>query len=100
MKSDAEGLSMSYKKTKITAKKSIETISDFNLKDINPSSITMETSGRNVIVTATTYYMDKIIKFYQDGEIKNYQNKIEIEANDIENARSIKILLAAISGKD
>jgi hypothetical protein len=100
MKSDAEGLSMSYKKTKITAKKSIETISDFNLKDINPSSITMETSGRNVTVTATTYYMDKIIKFYQDGEIKNYQNKIEIEANDIENARRIKILLAAISGKD
>lgn len=97
---DAEGLSVTFKKVEITSKKSEETISEFNLKDINPGSVMMETSGKNVIVTASTYYMDKIIKFYEDGEIENYQNTIEIEANDIENARRIKLLLEAITGKD
>lgn len=98
--SNAEGLSVTFKKVKITSKKSEETISEFNLKDINSGSVVMETSGKNVIVKASTYYMDKIIKFYEDGEIKNYQNSIEIEANDIENARRIKLLLEAITGKD
>ncbi len=98
--SDAEGLSVTFKKVEITSKKSEETISEFNLKDINPGSVMMETSGKNVTVKASTYYMDKIIKFYEDGEIENYQNTIEIEANDIENARRIKILLEAITGKE
>ena len=100
LESDAEGLSVTFKKVEITSKKSEETISEFNLKDINPGSVTMETSGKNVIVKASTYYMDKIIKFYEDGEIENYQNTIEIEANDIENARRIKLLLEAITGKE
>ncbi len=100
LESDAEGLSITFKKVEITSKKSEETISEFNLKDINPGSVTMKTSGKNVIVTASTYYMDKIIKFYKNGEIENYQNTIEIEANDIENARRIKLLLEAITGKE
>lgn len=100
LESDAEGLSVTFKKVEITSKKSEETISEFNLKDINPGSVTMETSGKNVIVKASTYYMDKIIKFYEDGEIENYQNTIEIEANDIENARRIKLLLETITGKE
>ncbi|MAZ71984.1 MAG: hypothetical protein CMC70_02445 [Flavobacteriaceae bacterium] len=100
LESDAEGVSVTFKKVEITSKKSEETISEFNLKDINPGSVTMDTSGKNVTVTASTYYMDKIIKFYEDGEIENYQNTIEIEANDIENARRIKLLLEAITGKD
>lgn len=100
LSSDAEGLSVTFKKVEITSKKSEETVSEFNLKDINPGSVMMETSGKSVIVKASTYYMDKIIKFYEDGEIENYQNSIEIEANDIENARRIKFLLETITGKE
>lgn len=78
-------------------KKSEEEIYEFGLKDINPKSITMTTSGKNVQVEMSTKYFEKIIKTYKDGEIKSYGNKITIEAAGIENAREIVRLFIAIT---
>jgi hypothetical protein len=64
-------------KVKIPSNSSKEAINEFTLADIKPSSVKMQNSGKNVVVTASTYYIDKIIKFYEDGEIKNYQNTFE-----------------------
>jgi hypothetical protein len=60
----------------------------------------MQTSGKNVTVKASTYYLEKIIQYYEDGEIENYQNEIEIQANSIENARRLTTLLRKLTGKE
>ncbi len=94
---DEENNSLKFISTVITSKSSKEKVSEFNLSDINSGSIKMETSGKNVIVTANTYYLEKIIKYYEDGKIKNYKNTILIQANNIENARLIKHLLKELT---
>ena len=94
-----DGNSVAFKSLLVKEKSSEEHIFEFNLSDINPSSVKMETSGKDVVVTAATYYLEKIIKFYEDGEIGNYQNEIEIHAVDIENARAIANYLKHSVGK-
>ena len=84
----------------VSTKSSKQKTYAFNLSDINPASVKMLTSGKNVTVIANTYYLEKIIQYYEDGEIENYQNEIEIQANSIENARRITTLLKKVSGKE
>lgn len=79
------------------SKKSEEVVFEFGIKDLNPKSVVMDTSGKNVQVEMSTKYFEKIIKTYQDGEIKSYGNKITIEASSIENAREIVRLFTAIT---
>jgi hypothetical protein len=83
----------------ITDKKSTEKIYEFNLRDINPSSVMFQTSSKNVYVTISTNYMEKIIQFYEDGAIKNYQNSIDLQAENIENARTIVNLFKKVLDK-
>lgn len=83
----------------ITDKKSTEKIYEFNLRDINPSSVMFQTSSKSVYVTISTNYMEKIIQFYEDGAIKNYQNSINIQAENIENARTIVNLFKKVLEK-
>ena len=92
--------SIVFKQIEVTSKSSEERTYDFNLSDINPASIKMETSGKNVTIVANTYYLEKIIQYYEDGEIENYQNEIEIQAGTIENARTITTLFKKVSGKE
>ena len=44
--------------------------------------------------------VDRNLQNYKDGEIKNYTNKISIQAKDIENAREIASLLTIITEKN
>ncbi|PHS64895.1 MAG: hypothetical protein COB12_07410 [Flavobacterium sp.] len=88
-----------FTNTIINTKSSKEQIFEFNLSDINSNSIKMNTSGKNVTVTASTYHLEKIIKYYENGAIKNYQNEIEIQAINIENARLITNLLVSLTEK-
>jgi hypothetical protein len=88
-----------FTNTIINTKSSKEQTFEFNLSDINSNSIKMNTSGKNVTVTANTYHLEKIIKYYENGAIKNYQNEIEIQAVNIENARLITNLLVSLTEK-
>jgi len=85
--------------TEISDKKSVEKIFEFNMRDINPSSVTFQTSSKSVYVTLQTNYLEKIIKYYEDGAIKNYQNSIDIRSENIENARVIVDLFKNIISK-
>lgn len=80
-------------------KSSKETIYEFGLGDINPKNIAITTSGKYAMVELNTKHLEKIIKTYQDGEIKSYAYKIEIQATDIENARRIANLLEFVTQK-
>lgn len=77
-------------------KNSKETIYEFGLGDINSKNITITTSGKHAMVELNTKHLEKIIKTYQDGEIKSYAYKTAIQAADIENARHIADLLKYI----
>lgn len=88
-----------FKNTEITEKASKTKIYEFNLNDINPSTVEMNTSSTNVFVNVNTNYMEKIIKYYEDGVIKNYQNSINIYTSNIEEARTIVELFKKIVQK-
>ena len=85
---DDEGL-LKFKKIEITKKASKEHLYECYLPDLNPSNVKFKTSGKNVRVELKTNKLEKIIKYYVEGEIKKYQNTISIEVSDIENAREL-----------
>ena len=74
-------------------KKSVETVHEFSLKDINPKNCKIVVKGKHVITELNTNHLEKIIKTYVDGQIKPYQSKVPIESNDIEVARQIMGIL-------
>jgi hypothetical protein len=80
-------------------KSSKETIYEFGMGDINPKNISITTSGKQVMVELNTKHLEKIIKTYQDGNIKSYAYKIAIQATDVENARHIVNTLKFITQK-
>ncbi len=94
---DDSAKTIKFTKIFSNTKKSEEQIFEFGIKDINSKSVEMTTSGKNVIVEMSTKYFEKIVKTYEDGEIKSYGNKISIEASTIENAREIVSLLQIIT---
>jgi len=90
---------MQFKNTEFTEKASKMKLYEFNLNDINPTTVEMNTSSTSVFVTITTNYLEKIIKYYEDGAIKNYQNTINIYTSNIEEARTIVELFKKILQK-
>ena len=94
---DEAAKTLKFTKIFSNTKKSEEQVFEFGIKDINSKSIEMTTSGKNVIVEMSTKYFEKIIKTYEDGEIKSYGNKITIEASTVENAREIVSLLQLLT---
>jgi len=85
-----------FKNTVVTKKSSKEKLYEVNLSDLKAKTVRIKTSGKNVTVIVKTVHLEKIIKYYENGTTKSYQNKIEIHATDIENARKIVNLLKAI----
>ena len=88
--------SIQFVSTEISDKKSKAKTYEFNLKDINPKTVEINTSKTNVFVTVKTNYLEKIIKYYEDGVISNYQNTFNIYTSNIEEAREIAELFKKI----
>lgn len=88
-----------FKNTEITEKASKTKVYEFNLNDINPVTVAINTSSTSVFVTVNTNYMEKIIKYYEDGAIKNYQSTFNIYTSNIEDARTIVELFKKILQK-
>ena len=81
-------------KTKIDAKGGVEEVFELNISDINPHTINYQIKGKVLAVEFETNFKDKIIKYYKDGEIKNYLYGLEIVYDDIEKARNAISALA------
>ncbi|MDD3004760.1 hypothetical protein [Flavobacterium sp.] len=94
-----EETAVQFKTTEITEKVSKTKLYEFNLSDINPATVQINTSSANVFVTVNTNYMEKIIKYYEDSAIKNYQNTFNIYTSNIEEARTIVELFKKILQK-
>ena len=81
-------------------KKSVETVQEFSLNDINPKNCSIKVKGKHVIAALNTQHLEKIVKTYVDGQIKPYQYKVGIEAKGIEAAREIVTIVQSIAANN
>lgn len=71
-----------------------EQVYEFNLADINPTSVAVDVRGKWMYVVAETDSKGKIIKYYKDGKIQPYTSSLQFAVNDVDMARN---LVSAIS---
>ena len=87
---DPDEKKLEFKKTVSDGKTVKEYLYEVSLDDLNPKSLEIVVSGKKVAVIAKTKHMEKAVKSYKDGKVLPYQNKIEIMAGDVNEARKIK----------
>ncbi|MEO9851669.1 MAG: hypothetical protein ABJE80_03275 [Reichenbachiella sp.] len=78
-----------FTKIEIDEKGSKELIYELNFADLNERNIDFDVSGRSISVKLETNFKEKIIKYYKDGEIQNYENEFTIHTNDVEESRNL-----------
>ncbi|SMD32635.1 hypothetical protein SAMN04488029_0985 [Reichenbachiella faecimaris] len=78
-----------FTKIEIDEKGSTEHIYELNFADLNERNIDFDISGRSISVILETNFKEKIIKFYKDGEIQNYEEEFTIHANNVEESRNL-----------
>jgi hypothetical protein len=66
-----------------------EQVYEFNLSDINPTSVAVDVKGKWLYVVMETDYKGKIIKAYKDGKIQPYTSSIQFAVNDVDVARNV-----------
>ncbi len=62
---------------------------NFNLADINQNAVSFDTKGEKVIIEIRTSGDRDLLMVHENGEIDDYDSKIEILANGIEEARYV-----------
>lgn len=67
------------------SKKSLETVLEFNLYDLDPKKIEIDVSGKIVGVTGSTLNKEKFIKQSKEGK-PSFGNEVNFIINDIEDA--------------
>ncbi|CAM3480074.1 hypothetical protein ZORO111902_12195 [Zobellia roscoffensis] len=80
-----------------TSKKTIENVFEFSAQDLNKQNSKVKVSGKRVWAEIGTKSGEKLVKVYEDGKVQNYENKIEIEAPTIENAKKIVEILKRLA---
>lgn len=78
-----------FTKIEIDEKGSTELIYELNFADLNERNIDFDISGRSISVKLETNFKEKIIKYYKDGEIQNYEDEFTIHANNVEESRNL-----------
>jgi hypothetical protein len=87
-----EGDNSKYKYTLIEVNPkgaSAEQVYEFNLADVNPSSIAVDVKGKWLFVVFETDFKGKIIKYYKDGKIQPYTHTLQFAVNDVDVARNL-----------
>jgi len=80
------------------SKKSVESISEWNLYDIDPKKIDIEVSGKMVGITAYTLNKEKFIKLTKDSK-PGFSSEINFVVKDIEDAqKSLATIKALVDG--
>lgn len=74
---------------KKTSKKAETSVFEFDIADVNPLSVRLRVSGKDLKVEIETKRSLKYIAHTEDGERQSYDNDLTIYANDIENGQNI-----------
>ena len=86
---ETETSTLKFTRTETNPKKSSEIVLEFSVLDLNKNGIKVEVSGKRVWAELVAKSTEKVVKVYENGEVQNYRNHLEIEATDIENAKRI-----------
>ena len=80
------------------SKKSVESVSEWNLYDIDPKKIDIDVSGKTVGITAYTLNKEKFIKLTKDSK-PGFSSEINFVVKDIEDAqKSLATIKALVDG--
>jgi hypothetical protein len=81
--------------------KPVEERYEFYLNDIDANSINFKVSGKKINVISVSKNKTKLIKYYKDNILQDYQNEIGILAADIETSREmVEAFKAAIKSSE
>lgn len=69
---------------------------EFNLADINPNAITFKIHGNQFALNLEMTQRLKTVFLKKDGENKPFQNEIDIETNNVDEARDLKTVLSLV----
>lgn len=86
---------LKFTRTEIKASSTTEEVFEFNLSDINPSSISTDVDGKYLTVKFETNFRNKIIKAYKAGKIQPYVYQLEWVVPDVDVARNMVAALRA-----
>lgn len=86
---ETEENSLRFTQIEANSKKNMEAVYEFSAADLNKQRLNVEVSGKKVWAEIGTKSGDKVVKVYEDGEVQNYINEINIEAPTIENAKQL-----------
>lgn len=78
-----------FTKVEIDEKGSTELIYELNFADLNERNIDFDVSSRSISVKLETNFKEKIIKYYKNGEIQNYEDEFIIHTNNVEESRNL-----------
>lgn len=65
---------------------------EFNLKDLNPTTVDYEARGKSLFIKVNTYAGKRAIKRYQDGLAKDFIENFTVDAQTVDQAQKIKML--------
>ena len=94
---ESEESSFKFTKIESDSKKSTEVVYEFSIKDLNKQLLDVEVSGKRAWAEIGTKSAEKVVKVYEDGEVQNYVNHIEIETPTIENAKNIVLIFKRLA---
>lgn len=78
-----------FSSIQVKSNSSVEEIYEFNLSDINPTSVGFDVKGKWIYVGFESNFKNKIIKYYKAGKIQPYVYQLDIAMPDIETARNV-----------
>lgn len=94
---ETETSTFRFTKIESSSKKTTENVFEFSAQDLNKQNSKVKVSGKRVWAEIGIKSSEKLVKVYEDGEVQNYENRIEIEAPSIENAKSIVAILKQLA---
>ncbi|CAM4232961.1 hypothetical protein [Zobellia nedashkovskayae] len=94
---ETETSTFKFTQTESSDKKTTEYVYEFSAKDLSQKSSKVIVSGKRVWAEIGVKSEQKLVKVYKDGQVQNYENKIEIEALNPENAKEIVAILKRLA---
>jgi hypothetical protein len=76
-----------YSRISLKGNTSSEEIFEFNMGDINPTTLEVQVKGKWLYLKFETNFKAKIINSYKDGKILPYSNSVELVMENIESSR-------------
>ncbi len=77
------------------SKKTIETVLEFNLYDLDPAKVSIDVSGKTIGISALTLNKEKFINQTKDGK-STFVNEVNFKVSDVETAKKALVTFKSL----